>query len=155
MDNIVKSHQLTRVRFKLDLVFSLSLQTHTLSLIRPDAKALFGIHDPTGHRYLILLHVKLSPIRYHYFVDISSEICECECAIEDTSHFRLHCRLYSEQSRTLASNVFAILRNHRLTHLLNETDVYLFGNKDLGNNRMHKKTERFPFPLFFYVFAVV
>ena len=28
--------------------------------------------------------------------------------------------------------VFAILRNHRLTHLLNEIEVYLYGTKALG-----------------------
>ena len=80
---------------------------HTLSLIHP--KAVFGIHDPAGLRYLFLLRVKLSPLRYHFL------------------HF-----LFAEQMRTLAIHVFAILRNHKLTHLLNETEVYLYGNKALG-----------------------
>ena len=85
--------------------------------------------------------MKLSPSRYHKkchnFVDIPSEICECECATEATSRFPFHCRLYTEQRRTLALYVFANLRNHKLTHLLNETELNLYANKalDLAENK--------------------
>ena len=73
----------------------------TLSL-RPNAKAVFCIHDPIGLRYLFFLRVNLTP----------SEFCGCECAIEDISQFLL----YTEQRRTPSLHVFALLRSHRLTY---------------------------------------
>ena len=56
-----------------------SLKAHILSLIRPKIKNTFGVHDPSGLRYLFQLRVKLSPLRnhkkHHNFSDTPSEIC--------------------------------------------------------------------------------
>ena len=56
---------------------------YILFLIRPKAKAFFGIHDPTGLRYPYLLPVKLSPLRYHqkchnFLLTLHLKFCECE-----------------------------------------------------------------------------
>ena len=38
---------------------------HSLSLIRPEKKSIFGIHDPSGLRILFQLNVGLSTLRCH------------------------------------------------------------------------------------------
>ena len=40
-----------------------TLKSHILSLIRPEKKSIFNIHDPLGLRYLFHLRVGLSPLR--------------------------------------------------------------------------------------------
>ena len=61
------------------------------SLIRPEAKSVFKIHDPAGLRYLFQLRVGLSPLKGHKwcynFIDTPSGVCHCNQGIEDTSHF--------------------------------------------------------------------
>ena len=55
------------------------LKKHILSLIRPEKKSIFGIHDPSGLRNLFQLRVGLSPLRYHKkchnFIDTPSDKC--------------------------------------------------------------------------------
>ena len=38
---------------------------HFLSLVRPEKRSIFGIHDPSGLRILFQLRVGLSTLRYH------------------------------------------------------------------------------------------
>ena len=74
--------------------------------------------------------VNLSPLRSHKrrhnFCDTPSETCECNLGIEDVRH-----------SVTLAVNVIDILQSKNLSHLGNQTELYLYGNPslDLINNR--------------------
>ena len=71
------------------------LKNHILSLIRPKKKCIFGIHDPSGLRYIFLLRVGLSSLRCHKnrhnFIDNPSDICLCNQGIEDTNHFLFLC----------------------------------------------------------------
>ena len=65
------------------------LKNHILSLIRPNQKSIFGIHDPLGLLYLFQLRVGLSSLRYHNkhhnFIDTPSDKCFCNNGIEDFS----------------------------------------------------------------------
>ena len=67
------------------------LKDHTLSLIRPTPKSIFGVHDPLGFRYLFQLRVNLSPLRsrksHHNLLDTHSDICHCNQGIDNVSHF--------------------------------------------------------------------
>ena len=121
------------------------LKDHIRSLIRPVAKSIFGLHDPTGLRYLFHLRVGLSPLRCHKtrhnFQDTPSDICRCNHGIEDTSHFLLSCPLYLTQRASLVSSVNEILYRKNLNHLENRLELYLYGNHSL-NYSDNKKFSR-------------
>ena len=63
-----------------DIIPSINiLKDHILSMIRPEKKTIFCIHDPLGLRYLLQLRVGLSSLRHHKkchnFIDTPSDIC--------------------------------------------------------------------------------
>ena len=66
-----------------------------LSLIRPERRSIFNIHDPLGLRYLFYLRVGLSSLRSHKnrhgFLDSPSGICVCNLGIEDTNRYLFSC----------------------------------------------------------------
>ena len=76
------------------------LKGHIISLVRPDKKTIFNIHDPVGLRYLFHLRVGLSPLRshknLHNFIDSGN--CICNHRIEDTNHL---CPLFITQRASL------------------------------------------------------
>ena len=88
------------------------LKQDNISLIRPEYKLCFKIHDPAGIRYLFQLRVSLSRLKghkfHHKFIDTPSGACHCNrdiedtrhCnrGIEDTRHFLLLCPSYVIQS---------------------------------------------------------
>ena len=84
--------------FNYKVVPSLDLlKNDIISLIRPESKSFFNIHDPTGLRYLFQL--RRSPLKghkhCHNFTDTPSGTCQCNKGIEDTSHFLLSCPSYT------------------------------------------------------------
>ena len=86
------------------------LKKHINTFFRPKTKNIFGIHDPSGLRYLFQLRVSLSPLRSHKFrhnfADTLSEICRCNQGIEDTNHFLFSCPDYATPRATLAIHPF-------------------------------------------------
>ena len=44
-----------------------SLKNYILSLIRPESKRFFKIHDPSGLRHLFQLRLRLSPLKSHKY----------------------------------------------------------------------------------------
>ena len=117
-----------------------NLKEHIRSLIRPEKKSIFGIHDPSGVRYLFQLRVGLSPLRYHKnrhnFIDTPSNECSCNHGIEDTNYFFL-CSYYDIQRATLLTTVIEIIRKYNLNDLGNQSNLYLCGHRsiDLHENR--------------------
>ena len=116
------------------------LKNHILSLIRPNKKYIFDIHDPLGLRYLLQLRVGLSILRYHKkchnFVDTPSDICPCTHGVEDTDHFLFLCPRFAAQRATLASSVIQILQTYNLNHLGN----HLYGHQTINfddNRKLH------------------
>ena len=107
-----------------------------LSLIRPEKKSIFNIHDPIGLRYLFYLRVGLSPLRSHKnrhgFLDTPSGDCLCDNGIEDTNHFLFFCSLYSTQRVILTASVRAILVKYNLGTLVNNSKTYLYGHSKLN-----------------------
>ena len=114
------------------------LKKDIISLIRPESKSFFKIHDPVGLRYLFQLRVSLSPLRSHKwchkFIDTPSAICHCNQGIEDTSHFLFTCPSYVTQRAALVSSVNEILHKVRLNHLENQSKLYLYGDSSINNS---------------------
>ena len=107
--------------FNYKVIPSLSLLKHDIiSLIRPESKSFFKIHDPTGLRYLFQLRLRLSPLKghkySHNFLDTPSGNCHCNQGIEDTSHFLLSCPSYTTQRASLVTSVKEILLKVNLIH---------------------------------------
>ena len=113
---------------------SLSLLKHDIiSLIRPESKNVFKIHDPTGLRYLFQLRLRLSPLKghkhCHNFLDTPSGNCHCNQGIEDTSHFLLP----TTQRASLVTSVKEILLKVNLIHLEEQSELYLYGDPSINN----------------------
>ena len=83
----------------------------------------------------------MSPLRSHKrrhnFSDTPSETCECNVGIEDIRHFLFECPFYAIQRVPLAVNVIDIWQRKNLSHLGNQSELYLHGNPslDLIDNR--------------------
>ena len=133
------------------------LKSHILSFFRPNIKSIFGIHEPTGIRYLYQLRVSLSPLRSHKFMhnfdDTPSDLCHCRQGIEDTEHFLFKCPLHVTHRAVLATNVIGILLKYNISHLGNLVHIYLYGHRSISYNdnkaillstiKFIKDTERF------------
>ena len=94
-----------------------------LSLIGPETKLIYVIHDSIGLRYLFQLRVSLSSLRSykrrHNFIDTPSDICHCNQGIEDTNHFLFSCPTYLNQRAAAVVSVNEILRENNLNQLRN------------------------------------
>ena len=109
------------------------LKSHILSLIRPEKKSIFNIHDPLGLRYLFHLRVGLSPLRSHKnrhgFAETPLDICLCNHGVEDINQFLSLCPLYATQGATLIASVSAIVQKYNLEILINQSHLYLYGHR--------------------------
>ena len=85
-----------------------------LSIVRPPAKSVFGIHDPIGLSYLTQLRVGLSKLNYHKFKhnfrDNIKPMRSTGDDIEDTEHFLLHCPSFDTQRQDLLAGIVELLR---------------------------------------------
>ena len=89
-------------------------KTKLLSIIRPPAKPVLGIHDPRGLSYLSQIRVGLSRLNFHKFKhnfrDTIDPMCPTNDGIEDTEHFLLLCPSFDVQRRHLLAGVSVLLR---------------------------------------------
>ena len=134
------------------------LKNDITSLIRPEEKSVFKIHDPGGLRYLFQLRVDLSPFKghkwCHNFIDTPSGVCHCNQGIEATSHFLLSRPSYVIQRVTLVSSVNVILLKYNRNPLESQLQLYLYGDPSINNSdnkniilstiKFIKETQRFP-----------
>ena len=114
------------------------LKDHIISLIRPVMKQTFDIYNPSLLRYLFQLRVGLSQLRHHKkrhnFADTPYDLCLCKNGIEDTHHYLLKCPLYITYRNVLFSCVENVLRSKNLNHLMNSTNLYLYGHPSLSTS---------------------
>ena len=112
-----------------------SIKSHILSIIRPNHKSFYDIHDPIGLRNVFQLRTELSPLHdhkfRHNFRDTPTSNCTCNLGIEDTGHFLFECILFATHRVTLAVDVTNILRKHNLLNLANNVELYLYGDSRL------------------------
>ena len=102
-----------------------------LSMIRPPAKSVFGIHDPKGLSYLTQLRVGLSKLNFHKFKhnfrDTINPMCPTSDGIEDTEHFLLLCPSFDLQRQDLLAEIVELLRPFlQITDLSNDALVQLY-----------------------------
>ena len=113
-----------------------SFQVNLSNLIRPSRKALFGIHDIIGVRYIFQLRVGLSPLKCHKkrhnFTDTPNDLCDCRYGNEDISHFLFFCTSHALPRLELVNTVMDILTSKNLQHLSGDVDTYLYGNNMLS-----------------------
>ena len=80
-----------------------------LSFIRPSPNSVFNCHLPEGLKFLTRLRLGFSHLREHKFnhnfQDTVNPFCSCGYDIETTSHFLLHCPLYSDTRSTFLNNI--------------------------------------------------
>ena len=124
-----------------------------LSIIRPPAKSVYGIHDPKGLSYLTQLRVGLSKLNFHKFKhnfrDTINPICPTSDGIEDTEHFLLLCPSFDVQRQDLLAGIVELLRPFvSITDFSNDalTQLLLYGNQELSydlNKNILKLTLRF------------
>ena len=124
-----------------------------LSIIRPPAKSVFGIHDPKGLSYLTQLRVGLSKLNFHKFKhnfrDTINPMCPTSDGIEDTEHFLLLCPSFDLQRRDLLTGIVELLRPFvEITNLSNDAlmQLLLYGDQYLSydlNRNILELTLRF------------
>ena len=111
-----------------------------LAFYRPKSKPVFGIHDPVGLRYLFQLRLGLSHLRSHKirhgFTDISSDLCFCQQAAEDSYQFLLKCSFYNTQRATLINDINPVLLRNNLNYPVNfpsnELNLLLYGHPSIS-----------------------
>ena len=106
-----------------------------LSIIRPPANPVFGIHDPIGLSFLTQLRVGLSKLNCHKFKhnfrDAVNPMCPSNDGIEVAEHFLLLCPCFDAQRRDLLAGVYDVLRPFGHSNLSNEvlTKLLLYGDE--------------------------
>ena len=114
------------------------LKKDIISLIRPDPKSSFNIHNPVGLRYLFQLRVNLSPLKghkwCHNFIDTTSVICHCNQELENTSHFLFAFPFYVTQRAKRMTSVNVILHDASLDRLDEKSKLCLYGHPSLSNS---------------------
>ena len=106
-----------------------------LSIIRPPANPVFGIHDPIGLSFLTQIRVGLSKLNFHKFKhnfgDTVSPMCPSNDGIEDAEHFLLLCPSFDAQRRDLLAGVFDVLRLYGHSNPSNMvlTQLLLYGDE--------------------------
>ena len=115
-------------------------KTKLLSIIRPHAKPIFGIHDPTGLSHLSQIRVGLSRLNFHKFKhnfrDTVNPMCPTNEGIEEAEHLLLPCPSFDVQRRHLLAGVSVLLRQFvEINSLPNDVlrQILLYGDKILSN----------------------
>ena len=109
-------------------------------MARPNAKSIFGIHDPIGLPYLTQLRTGLSKLNYykfkHNFKDTINPMCLSNDGVEDAEHFFLHCSSYLYLRRNLLARTYALVRPFGFANLSNEalTKLLLYRDDNLPHH---------------------
>ena len=115
-----------------DMPSILEFKSHITSLIRPNHKSIFKIHDPLGLRFLFMVRLDLSPLRshkwHHNFIDTPSVTCLCHQEAEDTCHFLLKCPLYAIQRLSLLATANNLGLKYNLPDIQRNFRFYLYGH---------------------------
>ena len=113
-----------------------SFKVSILSLIRPRAKSIFGIHDPVGIKWLYQLRVGLSPLYAHKLKHNFSDTTKCDTrnSIENLEHFFLQCIRFTE-ARCALLNLVQSLPNANFESLRSKDKIklLLYGGTSLSN----------------------
>ena len=141
---------------------SISLfKSKLLSFIRPVLNNMY-IFDPEGLKFLTALQVGLSHLNTHRFhpnfQECLNPLYSCSSETEDTTHYLLHCRYFSNQHTDLVNSVNSMVQNFEFMSENNKKDLLLIGDSWFDENKNKvtleetitfiKKSERFTGSLF-------
>ena len=110
-----------------------------LKFIRPSPNSIFNCHNPKGVKLLRRLRLDLSHLRdhkfKHSFQDSLNPICNCGTDVETTTHYLLHCPLFSDERLILINGIRNIDSN--ILNLIDSrfSEVLLFGNSSFNNSK--------------------
>ena len=108
-----------------------------LQFIGPSPNSVFNCHDPKGVKLLERLRLGLSHLHdhkfKHSFQDSLNPICNCGTDVETTTHYLLHCPLFSDESLFLINRIRNIGNNILNLNYSRFLDVLLFGNSSFNN----------------------
>ena len=109
-----------------------------LEFIRPSPNSIFTCHNPQGKT--LLTRVRLSHPRNHKqnFQDSLNPICNSGADVETTSHYLLHCPLFSDDRLVLINNIWNIDNNILNLNDSSFSEVLIFGKSSVNNIKMHR-----------------
>ena len=98
--------------------------------------SIFNCHNPKTLKFITQLRPALSHLRYHKFKhnfqDSLSPLCNFGLNAESTSHYLLHCPLFTDERKTFLSNIKSI--NHKLLEQSDSTQAQTFLFGDLASS---------------------
>ena len=110
-----------------------------LKFIGPSPNRIFNCHNPKGVKLLTRLRLGLSHLRdhkfKHSFQDSLNPICNCGTDVETTTHYLLHCPLFSDERLILINNIRNIDSNILNLNDSRFSEVLLFGNSSFNNSK--------------------
>ena len=84
-------------------------KARVLEFIRPKPNSIFNVSNHVGIKLLTRLRVGFSHLREHKFrhnfQDSLNPLCSCGQDAETTTHFFLHCNIYSSERKTLLDKI--------------------------------------------------
>ena len=104
---------------------------------------MFGIDDRDGQKWLTQLRVRLSPLNahkfHHNFHDTLTPMCNIQDGIDDSNHFLLHCRQFSNIRTDLLHNL-SLLLNDNINIMPSHTllQILLYG-KETASHVINKQ----------------
>ena len=119
-----------------------SFKNKLFKQIRPKMKLINTKLDNTGSMFLTWLRLGLSPLKHHKFnynfPDAPDPFCSCFEGIEDTAHFLLFCKMFSNARDALFSNVNNFIPNFENMSDKKKVNILLFGANFLKQNENQK-----------------
>ena len=110
-----------------------------LQFIRPSPSSILNCHNLKGVKLLTRLRLGLSHLRdhkfKHSFQDSLNPICNCGTDVETTTHYLLHCPLFSDERLILINNIRNIDNNILNLNDSRFSEVLLFGNSSFSNTK--------------------
>ena len=123
-----------------------------LKFIRPSGNSVCRCHNPKGIKLLTTLGLGLSHLQEHKFkhgfLDSLNPICSCGQNIETSTHFLLHCSIYSNERLTFLNIIRNIDSNILGKNDLKVTETLLYGDsscEDTSNTLIINATMEFLF----------
>ena len=123
---------------------------------------MYNIFDPIGLKFLTRLRLGFSHLNEHRFrhnfLECRTPLCKCRLDNENTAHYLLHCRNYSQHRVDLMNSVKSVYENFDFLSDNRKKEILLFGDFSLDENKNKlileatlsfiKLTERFSGSLF-------
>ena len=110
-----------------------------LKFIQPSPNSIFNCHNPRRVKLLTRLRLGLSHLHDHKFKhsyqDSLNPICTCETDVETTTHYLLHCPLFSDERLILINNIWNMDNNILNLNDSRFSEVLLFGNSSFNNTK--------------------